>query len=623
MILTPLVLLAVLPFALCSHDLSSTYQFNLTLVEGNYWLYWNFNPTTQRIDFAVRVRTTGWIGFGLSPNGQMPGSDVVIGWIDGSNTYFHDRYAVGRYTPPIDPVQNWFLTNAEQEDGYTILEFWRNFTSCDTANDLDILFETARIVYSWNDNKPTVNGPNSFTFERHTNQGQNSVNLIGGLPNPPTITENTESFVAGVNEIPMPNVSTTYWCAAIRLPSEVIQDEKYIIKLSPHITSGNEQYVHHILVYSCDSLEESDVGVSGPCHTISRRVRGCIREVLIGAWAVGGTDFVYPENVAFPIGGAGNNRFAVIEIHYNNPSLASGVIDSSGIEFTYINDSRQHDAGIMFLGHIVSSNMVIPPKAQNYTVTGLCSSACTNSLPPGGIHIFANTLHTHLAGTGLNLRHIRQTSCGNTTRTQEMEPIEKNLKYDFNFQQTSYLPNEITVLPGDTLILDCIYNTVGRTSLTVGGESTQEEMCLAFPIYYPKIDIKSCISTPTFEKLDDFIQGYIPSNVANGVNSQSGSEQIGAVLNSLEWTQEQINGFQRLIYDEASQYVFCGQTSTSSLPPICCGYETSNNCTGYQPRPCCQRECIDPRGIGGAGTISFSIALMILTVLLGTLFTQY
>ena len=27
------------------------------------------------------MSTTGWIGFGLSPAGQMPGSDIIIGWI--------------------------------------------------------------------------------------------------------------------------------------------------------------------------------------------------------------------------------------------------------------------------------------------------------------------------------------------------------------------------------------------------------------------------------------------------------------------------------------------------------------------------------------------------------------
>ena len=73
----------------CSNALVSSYQFNITLVEDKYWLYWNFNKATEEIKFAVRVKTTGWIGFGLSPNGQMPGSDVVIGWLDDQGTHFN------------------------------------------------------------------------------------------------------------------------------------------------------------------------------------------------------------------------------------------------------------------------------------------------------------------------------------------------------------------------------------------------------------------------------------------------------------------------------------------------------------------------------------------------------
>ena len=66
-------------------DLEQNYNYNAILDdEGKYILYWNFDLEQETITFAVRVRTTGWIGFGLSPNGQMPLSDVIIGWVDGS-----------------------------------------------------------------------------------------------------------------------------------------------------------------------------------------------------------------------------------------------------------------------------------------------------------------------------------------------------------------------------------------------------------------------------------------------------------------------------------------------------------------------------------------------------------
>ena len=90
--ITFFVFATFLPIVLCDSDLSS-YQFNIELVQDTYWMYWNFNSETEVINFAVRVLTTGWIGFGISPNGQMRNSDVVIGWIDASSSksYFHVR----------------------------------------------------------------------------------------------------------------------------------------------------------------------------------------------------------------------------------------------------------------------------------------------------------------------------------------------------------------------------------------------------------------------------------------------------------------------------------------------------------------------------------------------------
>ena len=71
------------------HDLAGEYAFTVTLHE-RYELFWNYDLDSDTISFAVRVRTEGWVGFGLSPNGQMPGSDVVIGWVDEEGkVFFH------------------------------------------------------------------------------------------------------------------------------------------------------------------------------------------------------------------------------------------------------------------------------------------------------------------------------------------------------------------------------------------------------------------------------------------------------------------------------------------------------------------------------------------------------
>ena len=77
--------------AFATEDLGERYHLQRMLdSEGQYVLYWSFDLEAKTIDFAVNVSTTGWVGFGLSPNGQMPLSDVVIGWVnDQGDAQFH------------------------------------------------------------------------------------------------------------------------------------------------------------------------------------------------------------------------------------------------------------------------------------------------------------------------------------------------------------------------------------------------------------------------------------------------------------------------------------------------------------------------------------------------------
>lgn len=57
---------------------------------GDYFLYWKTNET--HITFEVHVKTRGYVGFGISPNGAMYPSDVVVGWVKDGQTHFSVKY---------------------------------------------------------------------------------------------------------------------------------------------------------------------------------------------------------------------------------------------------------------------------------------------------------------------------------------------------------------------------------------------------------------------------------------------------------------------------------------------------------------------------------------------------
>lgn len=51
-------------------------------------LKWGFDDIQGNITFELCVNTTGWISFGLSPNGGMTGADIVIGGVNSDGYYF-------------------------------------------------------------------------------------------------------------------------------------------------------------------------------------------------------------------------------------------------------------------------------------------------------------------------------------------------------------------------------------------------------------------------------------------------------------------------------------------------------------------------------------------------------
>lgn len=70
------------------HDLLTEYSFSSALAGDDYILHWTADLQGKELGIAVNVSTTGWVGFGISPNGQMPGSDVVIAWVDSNGETF-------------------------------------------------------------------------------------------------------------------------------------------------------------------------------------------------------------------------------------------------------------------------------------------------------------------------------------------------------------------------------------------------------------------------------------------------------------------------------------------------------------------------------------------------------
>ena len=45
-----------------------------------------WQQTETQITFEIQVKTRGYVALGLSPNGAMKGSDIVVGWVNDDGT---------------------------------------------------------------------------------------------------------------------------------------------------------------------------------------------------------------------------------------------------------------------------------------------------------------------------------------------------------------------------------------------------------------------------------------------------------------------------------------------------------------------------------------------------------
>ena len=90
------------------------------------------------------------------------------------------------------------------------------------------------------------------------------------------------------------------------------------------------------------------------------------------------------------------------------------------------------DHKIATVNRIYSSNLILIQLNTACSINN-CYNFCFN---------YTNLL----LGRGLTLKILRRTAqCDNGL--EELKPVDQNLQYDFNYQQFTFLPEEITVFP--------------------------------------------------------------------------------------------------------------------------------------------------------------------------------
>ncbi|KAK2864314.1 hypothetical protein Q7C36_003468 [Tachysurus vachellii] len=437
-------------------------------------LSWGFDLVKDTITFKVTVNTTGWVGFGFSPNGGMAGSDIFIGGVGPDGIYFSDRNADGNVMPAVDEKQDSKVLSLTEANGQTMMKFQRSINGCD-KNDFSITEMPINLIYAY--------GTTDDISYHQSRRGTKEVNLLNYMPR--SSVPDSKYFEMKVTNFTIPAINTYYLCKIMNLP---VFDRKYhIYRIEPVIQ--NQDFVHHMLLYRCPPSVTKFSEMQ--CYTEETK---CSQAIAV--WGVGGGASEFPEAAGLPVDKDGNGTFYRLEVHYNNPNKIAGVVDNSGLRLYYTAQLRQYDAAVLQTGLMVTLGKLygIPPNISAFLTYGMCDTTYIPQIlsqsPTGAkdLQVFAAYLHTHLAGRKMRVAHFRD--------GEQIDYLVQNEHYNFEFQQLTNLGKSKKVQLGDKLVVECTYDTNNRTGLTWGGLGTNNEMCLAFLYYYPAMELSTCKSFP-------------------------------------------------------------------------------------------------------------------------------
>ncbi|XP_056437472.1 DBH-like monooxygenase protein 2 homolog isoform X1 [Gadus chalcogrammus] len=440
-------------------------------------LQWGFDEVVGNITFTLSIKTSGWIGFGLSPKGNMRGADMVIGSFGTSGFYFQDHHATGNVLPMVDSTQDYVLRSITEVEGRTSMTFSRAIQTCD-EEDFHITAVPIKLIYAY--------GQTDEIKYHGINRGTKEVNLLR------YITRNTsqegEHFDFKMDNITVPANITYYHCRVMKMP--LFNVTQHVYRIEPRI--DNLDMVHHMILYGCPLRVTDDY--DGPCYA-GNNADNCIK--VMAVWGVGAGAYELPADAGIPIGGPNKDTLYRLETHYNNPATVAGRQDSSGLRIRHTSNLRRYNVGTLTTGVVPSPAYRIPPGATQFHAYGTCNTSLFSELmedPVPDLKVFALLLHTHLAGRKIRAGLFRD------GRQVDFLALDEN--YDFAMQEAISVGSIKTIKPNDTILVECNYMTTNRSGYTHMGLGTMDEMCLAFLLYYPEIPINSCWSTPDQRNID-------------------------------------------------------------------------------------------------------------------------
>jgi len=480
-----LIFTTLLAFSLChfveySSDISK---------DDTYKLKWAISEETSQIRIELDVKTTGWIGFGLSSKGQMADSDVYLCYVKKDGTAIvQDGYASGRYRPKLDVELGGTSDVTEVKgsivNGRTQISFTRKLDTGDKNDFLIKIGLAMNVIFSYRlQGNPETEGDfliHSAYYSKElylyprANQDINVINLTELYKDDPDIYYHDLKIPR--TEIPL--LDTQYYCKMFdinKMISTQLRTSNYgatyhAIGFEPLV--DNEKVLHHMVVYNCNYKNVDYSDSKFECFNLHPDCN-----MITVTWGAGQKAYNYPEEAGL-IWGTNESHFVVLEMHYTNSGLLKNQFDNSGMRIFYTPKIRKYDIGTMGFGGVVLG-LRLPPGKKSVQHTTFCPADCSQKvMHPDGVKVVSFLLHGHLI-----LKKIRAVLTLPDGTVDDTTFRDDN--YDFIHQEMVVLKTPFIIKPGTSIKAICDYDTSERDSYTVGGIKSSDEMCVIGLNYYP------------------------------------------------------------------------------------------------------------------------------------------
>jgi Copper type II ascorbate-dependent monooxygenase, N-terminal domain/DOMON domain/Copper type II ascorbate-dependent monooxygenase, C-terminal domain len=489
-------------------DIATKYPNQVYLVgsdpdspENGAAVHWSVDE--EYVHLAVAARATGWLAFGISEAGGMIGTDMVMFEASRPGELVDAYTSDERYPQVDDCAGNWEMVASNVDTGgeFIMFETKRLLNTNDPqdkpiVNDSSSLMSPHRVIAAWGDTEEV--GYHGL------NRARGSIRFYGTGDAEATFLAEMErssqgSFEVRAREYNVPEMETYYAYVCTSREDMIEQgvlnttNGLNVIGWEPIVQAGNEAYVHHFVVHASSQP-------TCPENVTNEETFANYPEVAY-VWAPGEGGLSLPDFLGAPLFGADGFQSYVIEIHYNvsfwssgrkqslfdqlldslsspvvlviaflqNPTLASGVVDSSGVRMYWTAEAREEQVGILsvgdpgigLFGELVGTGVV----KHEFDCPSSCSSAVNQT-----VTVVREYLHMHQTGLRMTNEQMRGEDVVRVGRVENWE-FEQN--GNIAVQQEPFVVN-----PGDGFHTTCYYEDPEGTRRW--GIGSAEEMCMAF-----------------------------------------------------------------------------------------------------------------------------------------------